>query len=459
MEIGSVNRVFLLGIGGIGMSALARYFNSQNIPVSGYDKTPSPLTDKLQEEGIQVFFTDSVVKFKSHVPEYTNTLFIYTPAVPSSNDIYRYVLDQGIEWKKRAQVLGIISREFFTIAVAGTHGKTTTSSIVSHLLNEMNLNFTAFLGGISSNFNSNYFHKTDGENSEYGEIMVVEADEFDRSFLHLSPNVSILTSMDADHLDIYSDPGNLEDSFIEFLGKTDPDGVKIVREGLKVWGQENVVYYGPDSEVKFDYSLVSNPFQFDIKFKGVTLKGVECGLPGFHNAENSVAALAAVWDLITDKELLKKALWTFSGVKRRFEILHRSSEYCLIDDYAHHPTELNKFISSVKKMFPDKKVTGLFQPHLFSRTNDFYREFAASLDMLDVCYLLPIYPARELPMAGVSSELILSYMTIEQKNVIEKEEVLELMSENTPELLLIMGAGDIDRLTIPLKELYDDKKG
>ena len=457
MDLVGVNRVFLLGIGGIGMSALARYFNSMGKKVCGYDKTPSPLTDKLLEEGCEVFFEENSARIpKEYISQ--DTLFIYTPAIKDNNNLYKFIEDNQFKWIKRAEVLGIISKNCFTIAVAGTHGKTTTSSLVSHLLRELNINFTAFLGGIASNFDSNYIRFDQGKNALGDlEVVVLEADEYDKSFLHLNPNISILTSTDADHLDIYGDASHLQDTFQEFLNKTKEGGLQIVQESLDIEQTGATISYGTSGSA--NYTLTNRtPFNFDYNYENLHLSNLECGLPGIHNLENTVAAITAVLPLIEEPDAIKPALLKYKGVKRRFEVVFKSNTKIVIDDYAHHPTEIGKFIQSVKMMYPNKKLTGVFQPHLFSRTKDFYQEFGKELSQLDCCYLLPIYPARELPIPGIESENILGEMSIDIKEVLSKEETLTKIRETTPDILLIMGAGDIDRLVQPIASIYNEEE-
>lgn len=457
MNLDKIHSVYLLGIGGIGMSALARYFNSLGKKVYGYDKTPSPLTDKLIQEGCTVHYDSEVSTYESFQIK-GDSLFIYTPAIKTDNVLFDHIEKEGHNWYKRSQVLGLISNNTFTIAVAGTHGKTTTSSMIAHLLKENNINFTAFLGGIASNFDTNYVRYTEGVNyMEDKELTVVEADEFDKSFLHLKPNISILTSTDADHLDIYGDAGSLLDTFKEFMSRTNPTGIQIIQESLDLPIEENTITYGPSGTAH--YTLNNNtPFSYDFGYANLKLDNIECGLPGIHNVENSVAAITAILPIVDDTHLIKEALYSFKGVKRRFEIAYKSDHSIVIDDYAHHPTELEKFISSVKMMYPNRAITGVFQPHLFSRTKDFHSEFAKSLSKLDTCFLLPIYPARELPIEGVNSEWLDLSITSKTHEVLSKEDLLREIENKTPSILLIMGAGDIDRLVEPIVQIYHDKE-
>ena len=456
MELTRIDKVFLLGIGGIGMSALARYFNSIGKEVCGYDKTPSPLTDKLLEEGCEIFFNEEPERIPVDFLK-ENTLFIYTPAIKNDNPLYGFVLNNELLWHKRAEVLGMISKNCFTIAVAGTHGKTTTTSLVAHLLRELNINFTAFLGGIASNFGTNYIRYEDGKNSIEGtEVVVLEADEYDKSFLHLNPNISILTSTDADHLDIYKNASNLNDTFQEFLNNTITGGLQIVHESLDVKETIDTITYGDIGLANYELTN-RTPFSFNYNYNDLVLRDLECGLPGIHNLENTVAAITAILPLVINPVEIKNALLNFKGVKRRFEVVYKSNTSIVIDDYAHHPTEIEKFVTSVKMMFPKERIVGIFQPHLFSRTQDFYAEFGESLSLLDECYMLPIYPAREAPIPGITSEIILKKISIDRKEVLSKDSIIKKIETSTPNVLLIMGAGDIDRLVQPIVNIYNNK--
>lgn len=450
-----IHKIYLLGIGGIGMSALARYFVSIGKLVYGYDKTSTSLTDALIAEGCIIHFNDDNKIVETYNLD-KNTLFIYTPAIKPESPIYQSVIHHGYVWHKRSQVLGLISNSTFTIAVAGTHGKTTTSSLIAHLLKENGINFTAFLGGIASNFGTNYIQYKDGEEYMEGKpITIVEADEFDKSFLHLKPNISILTSTDADHLDIYGNAESLQETFQEFLDKTNPDGLQIIQEDLDIKHTDQTVTYGKNGTAKYSFNG-ETAFSYDYAYAQLALPNLECGLPGTHNAENSVAAITAILPIIENTDKIKEALFQFKGVKRRFEIAYRSEEAIVIDDYAHHPTELEKFITSVKMMFPEKHITGIFQPHLYTRTRDFSAAFSESLSLLDTCYLLPIYPARELPIEGIDAELICRNMEGKDNHVLSKEEIIPKIQETKPKILLLMGAGDIDRLVAPIVNIYHE---
>ncbi|HEY1060711.1 MAG TPA: UDP-N-acetylmuramate--L-alanine ligase [Daejeonella sp.] len=447
MELENIKRVYLIGIGGIGMSGLARYFKKRGCVVCGYDKTITPLTSAMRNEGISVVYQDEEdnlkVSFLENDPE---TLIIYTPAIPKDSKILNHFRSGGFSLKKRSEVLGIISKGMYTIAVAGTHGKTTTSSIIAHVLKDSGYDCSAFLGGIATNYNSNVLF---GDNN----TMVVEADEFDRSFLTLYPDVAIVTSMDADHLDIYGDRSHLVESFRQFVSQIKEGGRLIFKKGLDLSGGKTY-----SANVLADIQAVNvkvqdGSFYFDFKNENVVIENVQLGLPGLHNIENAVAAIEVALHLGIDPEKIKKALASFLGVKRRFEYILKDQKHIYIDDYAHHPEELRACIQAVKTLYPGKKLTTIFQPHLFTRTRDFAAGFSEILSMTDELIMLDIYPARELPIEGVSSAMILDKVSIEAKQILSKEQTLDYVRAQKPELLLTVGAGDIDTLIIPLKEI------
>ena len=447
MELENIKRVYLIGIGGIGMSGLARYFKKRGCVVCGYDKTITPLTSAMRNEGISVVYQDEEdnlkVSFLENDPE---TLIIYTPAIPKDSKILNYFRSGGFSLKKRSEVLGIISKGMYTIAVAGTHGKTTTSSIIAHVLKDSGYDCSAFLGGIATNYDSNVLF---GDNN----TMVVEADEFDRSFLTLYPDVAIVTSMDADHLDIYGDRSHLVESFRQFVSQIKEGGRLIFKKGLDLSGGKTY-----SANVLADIQAVNvkvqdGSFYFDFKNENIVIENIQLGLPGLHNIENAVAAIEVALHLGIDPEKIKKALASFLGVKRRFEYILKDQKHIYIDDYAHHPEELRACIQAVKTLYPDKKLTTIFQPHLFTRTRDFAEGFSEVLSMTDELIMLDIYPARELPIEGVSSAMILDKVSIEAKQILSKEQTLDYIRAQKPELLLTVGAGDIDTLIIPLKEI------
>lgn len=455
MTASSPKQVYFLGIGGIGMSAIARYYAQTGWEVAGYDKTHSPLTQALQQEGMQIGYDDSI----ENIPEgfrqnASQVLWVLTPAIPQDHPQRDWVEAQGCEWKKRSEVLGLLAQDHFTIAIAGTHGKTTTSTLVAHLLKESGAPVTGFLGGISSNFGSNYLH-TQGQGARR---VVLEADEFDRSFHRLKPDLALITAMDPDHLDIYSSPEAFHQAFVDFAHKLRKGGSLLLQEQLSTEGLSDLplLRYGlQESDYRAENIRVEDG---EYHFEFVHPHGccpMHCGLPGRHNVENAVGALGICCQLGIAPESLSEALSQFKGAKRRFERLVKGPNYTLIDDYAHHPQELNAFIASVQELYPERKLTGIFQPHLFSRTRDFAQGFAQSLSALDELWLMPIYPARELPIEGIDSQWLSNLMPDPSKvQILGPEAILQKAAEDKPELLLIMGAGDIDRLCPPLTELY-----
>jgi UDP-N-acetylmuramate--alanine ligase len=417
------------------MSALARYFKFIDKNVAGYDRTASPLTNELAALGIDIHYDDNPDLVKKNDYVVTNTLVVYTPAVPIVHKEYQYFLNNGFEIKKRAEVLGLITQDTFCFAVAGTHGKTTTSSILAHLLKETGTPFTAFLGGISEDFNSNFFY--DGDT-----YAVVEADEFDRSFLQLTPTVSCITSMDADHLDIYGNEEEIQKSFKEFADCLKPGGKIFVRNGLPIEGTT----YGIEDNSEYcikNITIEYGAYIFDLVTPIETLQGVKFNKPGRHNLLNGLVAFAMAVETGSPLHRLAEALETFKGVQRRFSYKIKEKEFVFIDDYAHHPTEINAVYDAISEMHPNKKILAIFQPHLFSRTKDFADEFAASLSKFDKIMLLDIYPAREKPMPGITSEWLLDKIENPNKKVVEKANLIQAIKNENPEVLVTMGAGDI----------------
>ena len=440
------DKVYFIGIGGIGMSAIARWFNANGKRVAGYDRTQTLLTDKLVEEGIAITFEDS----ESTIPEEfkENTLVVYTPAIPEDNVQYNYFKSQNIELYKRSQVLGMITEDYLTIAVAGTHGKTTTSTMIAHLLHSAGEECTAFLGGISTNLNSNLLlAKNDLE-----QIIVVEADEFDRSFLTLFPDIAVVTSVEADHLDIYGKADSLVDSFKKFAAKIDGDGTLIVQNEFASHFNADFNYSKSEGDYYAENRRVENGrVYFDAKTPDGYIRNIPLNQPGHHNMENALAAIAVAQQLDIPKKKIIEAFETYSGVKRRFEYVVKSDNFTYIDDYAHHPTEIKAFLSSIKELYPDKKLTAIFQPHLYSRTRDFAEGFSESLSIADELILLDIYPARELPIEGVNSEMLVEKITCDVQ-LSKKEQVISLLKEkNNLEVLVTVGAGDIDTLVAEIK--------
>ena len=450
MELSNIKRVYLVGIGGIGMSGLARYFHHLGCVVCGYDKTSTDLTSDLQKEGIPVIFDDNAGWIPSafHTPD-ESTLIIFTPAVPKDSVILNFFKDSGFELFKRSQVLGIISRGMFTVAVAGAHGKTTTSTMIAHILKDSGKDCSAFLGGISTNYHTNVLY---GKNN----IVVVEADEYDRSFLTLLPDIAIITSMDADHLDIYGDKDHLADSFRLFASQIKPGGQLIHKTGLPL---EGGLTYAAEMEADAHASNIrieNGDFYFDFTNGKVTIPGIKLGIPGTHNVENAVAAIESALMLDISPDAVKSALGSFAGVKRRFEYIVKNNDHIYIDDYAHHPEELKACIRSVKRLYPGKKLTAIFQPHLYTRTRDFADGFAEALDLVDELLILDIYPAREMPIEGVNADMILGKMKLQNKRKCGKQEAVEIVKNEKPGLLLTVGAGDIDQLVQPLKHALQD---
>ncbi len=461
MNLVNYHNVYFIGIGGIGMSALARWFNHNGFSVSGYDRTPTSLTSKLEEEGISIHFEDAV----DHIPEAVKnnkeqSLVVVTPAIPKTHKELNFLKDRGFKLHKRSEVLGMISANFHLVAVAGTHGKTTTSSMIAHLLKHAGRDITAFLGGIATNYESNYIAN---ELKDGKSIAVVEADEFDRSFLTLHPDVAVVTSADADHLDIYGDKSELEKSFKEFISQVKTSGKlfvneKIAKELVDADFDKSSYTYGLNRGQFFANNITMNNgfFEFDYCDEQHHIKKLKLGVPGFHNTENATVAIAVALDLGLTEDAIRSGIESYKGVKRRFEYVIKSEQIVFVDDYAHHPTEIESFLKSLKALYPEKKITAVFQPHLFTRTRDFVDGFAESLDLADEVILLDIYPAREEPIEGVTSQIIYDRMTTE-KVLLNKERLMEHLGSSDYEVIATIGAGDIDKLVNPIKELLNEK--
>jgi len=462
MKPEELSSVYFLGIGGIGMSALARYFMYLGAKVAGYDKTPTALTDQLADEGMEIHFDEN----PDLIPNGTE-LVIYTPAIPRENKEFRFIVRKKIRMMKRSEVLGMIASNYFTIAVAGTHGKTTTSALIAHILKSAKIPHIAFLGGISKNYGTNFLIDTSGGRPP---VCVVEADEFDRSFLQLSPDIAIITSADPDHLDIYNTYKEMLDSFGGFTGKIRKGGSLIIKAGVGVRPQRsssyNVFSYSLDKRNTSKttgskefraagIAMQNGVYHYDFCSPNDVWQSLVLGLPGLFNLENAVAASSAVFLTGLNRPQLAKALKSYQGVVRRFDFQLRKPGFIYIDDYAHHPDELRACIEAVKEMYPGKRITGVFQPHLYSRTRDLAAEFAASLDLLDEALLLDIYPAREKPVRGVSSELILHKMKSENKRIIDRSQLVKYLKRLKPEVLLTLGAGDIDLLVKPIRRAFE----
>ncbi len=442
MFFDDIKKIYFIGIGGIGMSALARYFNLHGAEVHGYDRTATDLTKDLEQEGMHIHYEDEI----NYIPENVD-LVVFTPAVPSDHSELNWFQERGYPIKKRAEVLGIISKAKRCVAVAGTHGKTTTSTMTAHLLRACGVDATAFVGGISLNMGSNFIEgKSDW--------VVVEADEYDRSFLHLHPDVSIINSIDADHLDIYGSEDAVRESYTQFANQLKPGGTLLLHQAVDM-NIPTALRFGigaKDYEVK-NLHVEEGQMCFDLTIKDTTLKDLRLNYPGKHNVENAAAAIAAALAAGADIDLIPAALADFKGVKRRFQYIVRSEKVTYIDDYAHHPAELTAAISAARMLYPDRKITGIFQPHLYSRTRDFALAFAEALDLLDTCLLLDIYPARELPIPGITSATIVALMKNKNVELISKSELLNSLKDRNLDVLMTMGAGDIDTLMEPIKTL------
>ena len=466
MDLTAYKRFYFLGIGGIGMSALARYFHASGFAVAGYDKTPSSLTYQLEQEGIAIHFEDNYDLIPSsfvNEENKTTTLIIYTPAIPKDHTEHKRLIAEGFTIRKRAEILAALTMGKKTIAVAGTHGKTSTAAIICHLLATANVPFFGFLGGISTNFNNNFIAPTDGK----AELVVVEADEFDRSFHQLNPDVAIVTAVESDHLDIYGTLEKLKEAYTEFAGKLKENGILVLHKSVTMPYPEkgSLLTYGVYNEEETDYTAneivaKNGRFHFDLHIRekefNKDIQDVIIGVPGVHNIENALAAIAAIRPFIAATQLediVRNGLMSFKGVKRRFELIYESENLAYVDDYAHHPTELKVTIETLRHLYPGRKIAGVFQPHLFTRTRDLAAGFAKSLSLLDELYLMPIYPARELPIEGVNAEMILDKVHAPHKEIIEKEQLISRLALSEATVFLTVGAGDIDRMVAPIKEL------
>ena len=443
MNLNQIHNVYFIGIGGIGMSALARYFKAIGKNVSGYDKTETELTKELQQLGISIHFEDRIdlIPVDYYVE---NTLVIITPAVPMHHSEWNYFLEREYEVKKRAEVLGIITKDTFCFAVAGTHGKTTTSSILGHILFESGVDVTAFVGGIVENYNSNLI----GNGKT---VTVVEADEFDRSFLYLHPNIACVTSMDADHLDIYGDKLAIEASFVEFASKVTDKSKLFITNKLPIQGVTCAVNAAANFSA-YNIRIVNSQYVFDVKTGTEIILNIEFGLPGKHNLMNALMALAMAKTFGLPNEAIASALLSFKGIKRRFSYQIKTENLIYIDDYAHHPTEINAVHQAVRELYPNKKVLAIFQPHLFSRTKDFADDFAQSLAAFDQVILLDIYPARELPMEGINSQWLLHKIDNTNKKLVSKQELVPSILESDAVVIVTIGAGDIGELVPSIKK-------
>jgi UDP-N-acetylmuramate--alanine ligase len=447
MNLNQIHNVYFIGIGGIGMSNLARYFKNLGKKVSGYDKTPSVLTNELIESGISIHFEDDIHAIpKDFYLE--NTLVIITPAVPKTHSEWNYFLERDFQVKKRAEVLGIITKDTFCFAVAGTHGKTTTSGILGHILQESGADVTAFIGGIVENYNSNLI----GSGKT---VTVVEADEFDRSFLHLHPNIACITSMDADHLDIYGTSEAIEESFVEFASKIEDKSNLFITKELPLEGVTCAV--NEDAVFKaFNVRIGNGSYVFDVQTPTEVIQDLHFGLPGRHNLMNALMAIAMAKLFGTPTDAIAKAIASFKGIKRRFSYQIKTDVKVYIDDYAHHPTEINAVHQAVRELYPNQKVLAIFQPHLFSRTRDFADDFAKSLSAFDEIILLDIYPARELPMEGINSQWLMDKMINTNKKLVAKNDLIARILESDATIIVTIGAGDIGELVPSIKKAINE---
>lgn len=452
MDLNNIHRIYFVGIGGIGMSAIARFFNEKGVQVSGYDRTSTVLTKQLEAEGMQIHYTDDITGIDKEA-----NLVVYTPAIPASHTELTWYRENGYEVVKRSDVLQEITRSLFAITVAGTHGKTTISTMIAHILRHSGYGCNAFLGGISVNYEKNFWSSTK-------QVAVIEADEYDRSFLKLSPDIAVLTAMDADHLDIYGTAASLEEAFIQYTGNIKPNGTLIARFGLHKNNElkaTNKLLYSLQNDAADIYAtnirMDKGGYEFDVVQQDWLIDNVRLYIGGMHNVENAVAAIAVAHLLGISSAKIKEAVADFKGIKRRFEYVVKADNQVYIDDYAHHPEELKALISSARALFPGKKCVVVFQPHLFSRTRDFADGFAESLSLADEVILLPVYPARELPIEGVTSKIIADKITKAQVQLLSKEAALSWVEKNPAALLITAGAGDIDQLKAPIKTMLTEK--
>lgn len=444
MNLNNIHNVYFIGIGGIGMSALAFYFKANGKTVAGYDKTKSEITDRLEQTGIKIHFEESLIYVDKRFLNPNNTLIVYTPAIPETHEELLFFKNTGFQVLKRSEVLGLITENRYCIAVAGTHGKTTTTSILGHLLFECGIKLTAFFGGISENYNSNILMKGD-------EVVLVEADEFDRSFMTLLPDLACITSMDADHLDIYGQASELVKSFNDFTKQIKPNGKLFVKNGLPLQGITCGIEDDSDYSIQ-NITIENGTYVFDVKTPNAKLENIKFNLPGRHNLSNALMALAMAVEHGCPAKQLVKALASYKGVKRRFTYHIKTDSLVFIDDYAHHPEEINAVYQAVREMYPDKKVLAVFQPHLYSRTKDFVEDFAKSLSKFDEVLLLDIYPARELPIEGVSSAWLMEKISNSNKKLIDKKEISAEIIKSNAEVVLTIGAGDIGEEVKQIKQ-------
>ena len=460
MKLDTIHNVYFIGIGGIGMSALARWFKLQGKQVAGYDRARVPLTIELESEGMHIHYTDSPELLSGLVSNVNQTLVVLTPAIPKEHKELAWFKSNGYTISKRSEVLGNIANAFFTVAIAGTHGKTTVSAMVSHILKDAGKPLTAFLGGITSNYNSNLvIEKPEDMNM----TVVAEADEFDRSFLRLNPDVAVVTSADADHLDIYGDHNSVTKTFTEFISKIKNMGVLIIHDSVSELAKDiqqiKILTYGINRGQFFAGNVIAKEgfFEFDLSLNETKIEKIRPGVPGFHNVENAVAAALVAVELGIPPTKIKASLESFKGVKRRFEFIIKSDSLVYVDDYAHHPAEITAFLTSLRAMYPTKKLTVIFQPHLYTRTRDFADGFSKSLSIADEVILMDIYPAREEPIKGVDAGIIFKDVDSHTKMYCSKEDLLSTIKSLAIEVLATIGAGDIDQFVLPIKEILEEK--
>jgi len=452
LSIQALQAVYFLGIGGIGMSAIARWFLNQNIPVFGYDKTETPLTATLAEAGMHIHYTDNIQNIPTQfISNPENTLVIYTPAIPADHQEKNYFLAQNITLYKRSEILGWLVSHSRNISVAGTHGKTSTSSMIAHICYQSGQKLTAFLGGITQNYQTNFITTPERSGEE---LMVVEADEYDRSFLTLHPHTAIITSTDADHLDIYQKHESLLESFQLFANQIVAGGHLLLKHNLQIHNPKGTDLYTYGINQGYfqarNLTIENSHFIFDWYKQEEKLGQITLQIPGNHNVENALAAASACYLEGIEPQKICKALATCKGVVRRFQYHYQSDKLVIIDDYAHHPTEITAFLQALKMLYPTRRIVAIFQPHLFTRTRDFAAGFSESLSLADVLYLLPIYPARELPIEGITSAMLLQAITSPQKFLIKKQDLISQISLQPGDILATIGAGDIDTLVAPL---------
>lgn len=458
MNIENIHIVYFVGIGGIGMSALARWFKNRGVKVYGYDRTRTALTDQLSGEGISIHYTDDVTLIPNEVITASRTgCVVYTAAIPDNHTEFNYLKTLDIPVLKRSEMLGMISETAYTVAISGTHGKTTTSAMITHLLKHANRNVTALLGGISTNYKTNFITNHSGIDDM---ILVLEADEFDRSFLQLQPDYVVVTSMDADHLDVYENTRNIEISFNELVDKVGTGGRVLINDKLtdRIAWRENLYTYGLENGMyrAENIRITKGLFIFDFVDTEISIRDIQLHQPGYHNVENAVAAIKVCLDSGLNGDDIKQGLSTYRGVKRRFEYVINTSKLVYVDDYAHHPVEIDACLGSLRALYPSKRLTAIFQPHLYSRTRDFAAGFGSSLSAADEILLLDIYPAREKPIPGVTSKLIFEHIESENKKLLSREKVLPALDRDKLEVLATLGAGDIDQLVEPIKQMLTE---